>query len=139
MIPFIFPEKTVFVKQRTTHDCVPACMAMLTGLPIDAVIERLGDCFNPEKGTRNDHLSLNRMGFCDDEFIHIYKDWRLSVQLFKRFAWRRRALLTVPSLNHEGGWHMVYVDGENLYDPSTQKTYENYSQLEPHYMTLFRE
>ena len=53
--------------------------------------------------------------------------------------WGRRALVTVPSLNIPKGWHMVYFDGLNVFDPSLAKTYEHVTQLEPNELVLFRE
>src|SRR5262249_28678854 len=58
---------------------------------------------------------------------------------FLKFTWGRRALVTVPSLNNEGGHHMVLWSGREVFDPSTRKRYERWQDLRPSEIVLFRE
>ncbi len=138
---------THLVKQRTPHDCAVACMAMLTGRTYDSVMAAIGDAFDPEKGMAREETALKRLGFDNSyasgepagNFVCLRRDWCISTKFFRRLAWARRALMSVPSLNFEGGWHMVYFDGREVYDPSNMKTYSRFEQLEPDEMVLFSE
>lgn len=122
---------------------------MHTGKTYEHVIEVIGDTFNPappDAGVQNEALALRRLGYEDKnengeavgDFVCLYRQNAISPEYFRSMAWGRRALMSVPSLNHEGGWHMVYWDGRVLFDPSSQKTYERWAQLRPDYLTLFQ-
>lgn len=130
---------TKIVKQETDYDCAVCCFMMLTGKSREEVISAIGDAYDPEEGLNKTHMALCRLGFNSGEYMVMHRDWCLSYQMFARLAWRRRTLLTVPSLNLAGGWHMVYHDGEQLLDPSTKKQYINLDQLEPEEIVLFSE
>lgn len=133
------------IKQRTTSDCAICCLAMLTGLCYEAVIEAVGDSFDPEKGMRRDYVALNRLGFQmsnkmdgTGDFIRLHHSI-LTPSYFRIFAFGRRALLSVPSLNIEDGLHMVYWDGYEVFDPANGKTYSRFEDLLPEEMILFQE
>lgn len=112
---------------------------MLTGRPLDDVIKTIGDAFDSENGLRYDHRALSRLGFADGSFIDLNRPFCITPQYFRRYAWRRKALLTVPSLNIPNGWHMVYTDGSDIFDPSSLKTYTAWNQLMPDEIILFDE
>jgi hypothetical protein len=50
----------------------------------------------------------------DYKEIHVYYEQRYVGSLL----WKRRALLSVDSLNIDGGSHMVYWDGTRIWDPN---------------------
>lgn len=129
---------TTLIRQRVADDCGPCCLAMATGRPYEEVIEKIGYAYTPGKGLTSEYLALIRLGYHDKDFICLHNDWAHTAQFFKRFAWRRRALFSVPSLNIPKGFHMIYVDGENIYDPCALKVYESYSQLQPVELVIFR-
>lgn len=130
---------TELVKQRCKSDCAPACFAMLTGCSIDDVIAAIGDYYDPAKGQRNDHGCMIRLGFHEHEFMALHKDWCIEPKFFKRFSWGRRAILCVPSLNIKDGFHAVYFDGRTLFDPSLEKTYSSWDDLQPVSMIILNE
>jgi len=135
---------TIYVPQRLTSDCSICCMAMLTGRPYEEVLEAAGDDFVPagdRSGMWSVHGALKKLGFGEDDFIELRKGYEISPEYFLGIAWGRRALLSVPSLNKENGWHHVYCDGtsETIFDPSTRKQYTHWDQLKPQTIVIFRE
>lgn len=138
---------TKLIQQRTAHDCAICCMAMLTGRTYEDVIGAVGDAFDPDRGMRREQEALKRLGFAytfengepTGDIVCKHRGWVLDPKFFRDFAWGRRALLSVPSLNYPDGWHMIYWDGVTVFDPSTLKTYERWDQLRPEEMVLFRE
>jgi hypothetical protein len=140
----------MLVKQRTSHDCALACMAMLTGkswAETNAIIGHLVVYDGNRPGMRDDQQALKLLGF-DYSFENgasvgdiscTHRGFYISPEFYRSMAWGRRALLTVPSLNIPGGWHMVYYDGHNLFDPSLGKTYGDFNKLLPEEIIVFRE
>lgn len=63
----------------------------------------------------------------------------LSTGFFRHLTWGRRAILAVPSLNNEGGFHSVYWNGSQVFDPSRYRTYASWEQLMPDEIILFAE
>ena len=106
---------------------------------MDDVLAVIGDAFDPVKGMRREQTALKRLGFDEGSFIHLHRDWCITPEAFRRLSWKRRALITVPSLNIPEGWHMVYSDGRQLYDPSVGITYEAWDRLLPDEIILFDE
>jgi hypothetical protein len=138
---------TMLVQQRTPHDCAICCMAMLTGRAYEDVLATVGDAFDPEKGMGHEGQALERLGFDHTfangvpvgDFTCCHRGYAVSPEFFRDFAWGRRALMNVPSLNRPGGWHMIYWDGAKVWDPSILKTYDQWAQLRPEEMVIFRE
>lgn len=138
---------TTLVKQRTDVDCGVACLAMATGRDYDDVVAAVGDAFDPNLGLEQEQKALTRLGFTFaydkgepvGDVVCLRRDWCISPAFFRRLLWGRRALVTVPSLNNVGGWHMVFFDGVWVHDPSLKKTYSEPSQLEPNELVLFNE
>jgi hypothetical protein len=138
---------TKLVQQRNLTDCVICSLAMATDLSYETVLEKVGDLYDIKEGLRYESKALNRLGFSNEyengqsigDFTTYYRGFYISPEFFLSTAWGRRALLSVPSLNFAGKWHMLYVDGRKVYDPSTLDRYERYDQLKPEYITVFRE
>lgn len=137
---------TELVVQRTAYDCGICSIAMALGRSYEEVVAAAGDDFS-EKGLRSEvqalkGLGLNynwRNGEPDGDFVSLHRGWAISPEFFRSLAWGRRALMSVPSLNKEGSWHMIYWTGDHVLDPSPNKTYAEWGQLLPNEMTLFRE
>lgn len=141
---------TDLIQQRTPHDCALACMAMLTGKTweeTNAIIGHLVEYEGERRGMKDKQEALELLGFSNDyengENVGTYSAMRrpycISPEFFRSITWGRRALLSVPSLNNPGGWHMIYWDGAKLFDPSTKKTYAEWSDLKPNEIVIFRE
>lgn len=121
---------TKHITQRNYNDCMLACIAMAAGKDYD-------ELWSPElvqeivesRGVSNDRANklLEHAGF------HPYVNgdegkivWRHNLSagvplcdgLLRNMLQGRRAILSVPSLNHLGGWHAVYWDGGELFDPN---------------------
>ena len=137
---------TALVKQRTRMNCAICCMAMLTGRDYDDVMAAVGDAYNPVKGMRYDQKALKRLGFT---FSHekgqpmggavVFMRGILAPDFFLHMAWGRRALISVPSLNYSDSTHMVFCDGERVFDPSPRLIYVQFYQLKPDEVVLFQE
>lgn len=118
---------TTLIQQKTLNDCALASIAMAAGK------EKWEDLWNEAdleavKGKGVGHgEDLNaymlRAGFVRDKHFkaaYIHGD---SHDYIAKLLWGRRALLSVHSLNRDGDGHMVYWDGEKLWDPSYERTY----------------
>lgn len=145
---------TLHVYQKNNNDCMLACVAMAAGRPYDElwtaadiedVIER--------QGADNKFTSdlLERAGF------HPYVNgdrgkivWKVNVgdhqsrgHFLTGLLRGRRAILSVPSLNHFAGWHAVYWDGHELFDPNNpangKQIYRWIEQLAPREVWVFDE
>jgi hypothetical protein len=135
------------VMQRTQSDCGVCCLAMVTGRPYEDVLAAIGDAYDLEKGLGNEQEALRRLGYAGayrhgqpmGDFVCLHRGYAISPDFFRDMAWGRRALLSVPSLNKPGGWHMVYYDGVRVLDPSQRRTYEQFTDLKPDELVLFRE
>ena len=129
---------TTLVRQRMPTDCGVCCLAMLTGRSYEHVLAAIADAFEFESGLRRSQVALERLGFAADDFVCRHRII-LAPEFFREFAWGRRALLTVPSRNRPGQWHMVYCEGATIFDPSPHLTYERWSDLRQEEIVLFRE
>ena len=123
----------VLVQQRSTYDCVLACLCMATG----QLYEKLWDeafckAVEDAKGTGAGNLheqAFAKAGLLRDvDFTTIYCE-SIPPPTVRKLLWGRRALLQVPSLNFDGSMHYVYWDGEQLYDPSRARTYRFFNTL----------
>lgn len=133
------------VRQREKSDCVIACLAMLTSRDYDDVKSAVGDLYTPDVGVRPEYEALKRLGFVEEmdlpkiegDFKCYHCPYPISAIFFRQLLWGRKCLLSVPSLNIEGQWHMVYYDGRTVFDPSPKKTYEKFEELKPRMATIF--
>lgn len=130
------------IKQITGSDCFLACVAMAKGVghimdlwtfdDIKAVVATRGvgdetpwmEKAALAKGVDYKRISVN--GLSD-----------YNMDMLKALLCKRRAILSVKSLNIDGGSHAVYWDGEQLHDPSTQRTYQWLSSLTISQVLLF--
>ncbi len=142
---------TELIIQREKMDCGICVFAMATGRAYEDVKSALGDAWSPEGGLRRLHDCLERLALgqwratagrgrvFDSPDIQVrYRAFEVAPKFFRDFAWGRRAIMCVPSLNLPGGLHMVWVDNEQVFDPSQGKTYD-WDALCPEEIILFRE
>ena len=112
------------IKQPTYNSCTSACLAMLTGLPLDQVMDEFH-----EKWVNGDDVPTCQFNpytyLCSKGFMPQLNCNPYGATLLGNAA----SLLTVPSLNLEAiNHHLIYdcTDMENpqVLDPSTKKTYD---------------
>lgn len=116
---------TIRIVQKSGNDCVLAALAMAAGkksweeawteVDLQEVIKT--------KGVGDIDPWMHRLGYehrKDYITVYVHGD---SMEMVQKFLWKRRALLSVHSLNIKGGNHMVYWDGDIIHDPSPERTY----------------
>src|SRR4029077_15672150 len=113
------------IPQRTAYDCGICTIAMATGRSYEEVMAAaLAAKAFDEIGLRSEQWVLERLGldysFENGEpvgdFVCRHRGV-LAPEFFRSFAGRRRAIMAVPSLNIEKGFHSVFWDGRRLFDP----------------------
>jgi hypothetical protein len=148
----------VLVRQRHVGDCVVAALAMFVDRDYDYVLPFALPYFKDR--ARRDGIArtseiLRDMGFRQDNLIGEQRgtgrefrslflpEYHLSPNLLRDHLWGRPALMSVPSLNREGGKHMVYCDGTRVWDPQEgrrgKKYYADYGELMPTEAHIWRE
>lgn len=145
---------TRHVTQVGDADCALACLAMLTGRPLRAIISAFRHRRHVwrdarEHGDRTGGLgdgirALEHLGFrYDRDFIKVSLT---SGEAFSReeleiMTYGRRALLTVQARTREQGRHMCYWDGHRAFDPSPFHLRHKVPVLERpcYHVYLFRE
>lgn len=109
-------DKIVFQQQPTGTSCVHTCLSMLTGIPVEKIIEEMG----PEGQTF----------IAETNFLlrHGYFPVRLMNDPIIGWGFPRTGLylLTVASLNTVGAQHRILVEVDNnyneiVYDPNEGK------------------
>lgn len=126
------------MQQRNDFDCAICCFAMLTARPYEDVLATVDDLYDPSRGVRREQEALKRLGYKDGDFRSLWHG-PLAPEYFRNFAWGRRALMTVASLNFPDADHMIYFDGAAVHDPSRRERYTTFDTLKPTEITIFRE
>lgn len=116
---------TTLIKQRTNSDCVLAAIAMAAGKDYDE-LWTTDDVTKVVKdgGVSDEEPYMERAGFKKGVTYKRVSPWDINQAHLKNFLWGRRALLSIHSLNIPDGHHMVYWDGEEVFDPSPKDTYK---------------
>lgn len=122
-------------------DCAICTIAMALGKSYEDVLVAAlqARAFKPEEGTRSEYSIIEQFGLEQMKDFRVLHRGPLAPEYFLHFAWGRRAILAVPSLNIEGGFHSVYWNGSQLFDPCTAKTYSEWKQLRPDEIILLHE
>lgn len=132
----------MIVKQRATYDCVLAVLAMASGKPYEEMFDP-AFCQIVEQATKcsGDNLdeAYKRAGFINGENMWIVYFGNNEPRLARQMLMGRRAMIQVPSLNHEGAEHMIYWDGRQILDPSNKQVYKYLQHVFPTYVTIFNE
>jgi hypothetical protein len=110
---------TTLIQQRTSSDCVLACIAMAAGAEswdqvwtqadADKVVESKG--VSPF-----DYSDWGARAGLKFDYCSIYDT--MSQKIVKYLLKGQRAILSVESLNIDGGSHAVFWDGNRLWDPN---------------------
>lgn len=116
---------TVLIQQKTLNDCALAAIAMAAGkeawedLWTEADLEAVKG-----KGVADIEPYMLRAGMLRKvHYRTAYIHANLNPETLEVLLWGRRALLSVHSLNSAHNNHMIYWDGERLWDPSYERTY----------------
>jgi hypothetical protein len=119
------------VTQKLDGDCAICCLAMLTGLPHDVVIQAsLGKTWDAD-GMGDFGAGLKRLGYGSADFRCFDVPNGVSEFALETILWRRKAILAAKSLNSKGGYHAIYWDGKKLLDPSNLKRFTELSEIAP--------
>lgn len=109
------------LKQRNNYDCGICCLAMAFGVSYEQMRDRAGVVDSRGLSDETEERIIRSFGY---GFRSFYKWWyEKNGGNFWRELKNKRALISLPSLNLEGEYHLVYWDGKNLLDPSNLKTY----------------
>lgn len=109
---------TTLIQQKSASDCVLAAIAMAAGcaswneLWTEADLKSVVD----SKGIADESPWLERAGLLRNEHYRTVRIWG-DCEVVQKLLWKRKALIACNSLNNLGGQHMVYWDGERVWDP----------------------
>lgn len=104
------------VKQKTDNDCVLAAVAMAAGMAYNLLwTPEDTDKTVKDRGVGGEELKalMARAGL---EYRTVYVFGNDTGKVAE-LLWRRRALISMRSMNNRHGNHMVYWDGDLLHDP----------------------
>jgi len=127
------------VKQKGESDCVLASLAMATGRPYSSMFKpAFRKKIELAKGCYDSTLkeALKMAGFIEGQNALSIWTQNLDKKYVQALIWKRKALIQVVSLNYGGGEHMIYWDGEELFDPSNKQVYKFVENLRPTYVWL---
>ena len=119
------------IKQQHEHDCFMCCAAMAANLSYEEALEKWGNHLSNRiahsgvKSSSDTIQILEGIGLVQDESCTLFnaKKGDELQPLALVLPPNQRAILQVPSLNHNGRYHMVFWDGDTLHDPSLGNTY----------------
>ena len=131
-------------KQRSTYDCMLASIATVLHRDYDELwtpefrqeIEDAKGCYG--KGIERAFAAAGLVQGSDYWTVYIPEEWAVR-PMFKHLLRGRRALLQVPSLNHQGAQHIVCWLGDALHDPSNKQIYQWLEQCAPAFVWIFNE
>lgn len=129
---------------------------MFTGLSYDEVrpVAIASDGFRPNRGTKCVGSILRELGYCWDNLVTTdtkpdtrpfrtlsFPEYYVSPEFSRDLLWGRPCMMSVPSLNTPGGWHLLYYDGERVYDPQNgrrnKRYYNDFKALLPRSATVW--
>lgn len=107
------------VRQPTGDTCTSACLAMITGIGVEDVINEFHQKWKDQESNPSEFLKVH--GF----------EHEIHTDPFNNCVdWGYVYLVTVPSLNIEGGLHHIILDtsgdSEMVYDPNNGKKDKRY-------------
>lgn len=104
--------------QPTANTCVSTCLGMISGLPVEIIIEEFHEAFH--------NFEIDEKSYMEKKGVILERtDNRTHLEFGKVY------LLVVPSLNSVGQFHMVVCDTRNreqgmeIFDPA-RKTSQRY-------------
>lgn len=121
---------TTLIKQKGLYDCVLASIAMAKGCETWEELWGEADLAEVDgKGVSDERPWMEKAGFKDNQWKRIYVYEGSGQAIIKKLLWKRRAMIAANSLNTAEHGHMMYWDGEKIFDPSTQRTFEFINSL----------
>jgi hypothetical protein len=146
------------VEQTTRYNCGAAALAMILGLSSPEQVERdyLGrdtSISHADRGIASGQIGvfmdevqrvLFEVGIPTVPYVNrlrrqangawVCRIWdRICVADYSFLQYHRAnggvAMLTVPSLNRSRGEHWIVLAGEKIFDPSTSRKYQSYSEI----------
>lgn len=129
----------VLIQQRSASDCAICTLAMALSRSYDEVMAAAvkAEAYDPARGCRAEYAIVEQFGLQQMRDFRVLHRGVLAPEFFLHFSWRRPAVLAVPSLNIDAGFHSVYWDGRRLFDPHPLKTYAAWDDLRPDEIILF--
>lgn len=112
-------SSTIHIQQRSDNDCALASIAMAIGK------ERWTDLWTHEdlevvkasKGVSDLEPWLNRAGLVRNVSYRTVYVHGSDSEKVASLLWGRRALVSIASINSELGNHLIYWDGNQVWDP----------------------
>ncbi len=143
---------TTLIHQHFPTDCMIASIAMALDLPWQEVYEAAIECgvykADHSTGIRDEDTLLEHLGLVREasykgvvgDFTQWHCEWNITPKFYISKLWGRPAILSVPSLNNPGGWHAVYYDGYELFDPNppSRNRYDTVTDLQVKDVVVFR-
>ena len=118
------------ITQRNGNDCMLACIAMALHTTYDAVwSEERARKVVADGGVSDYDEWLQAAGLRTGRDYHWLYTAGERQQVIKAMLWGRRAILSVDSLNNKDGYHAVYWDGAQLWDPSPKSVFSYLSTV----------
>jgi len=127
------------VKQKGESDCVLASLAMVTGRPYSSMFKPAFRAkIEAERGCCNDLFkqAMKLAGLVEGENVKCVYTQNLDKSFIQALVWKRKAMIQVTSLNIAKGEHMIYWDGQELFDPSNKQVYKFIENIRPTYVWL---
>jgi len=131
-------------KQRSTYDCMLACIAMAVQKPYEELWpeefkKKIEDAHGTHGAVCREALEIAGLIIDKDYWIvRLPMEWAAHGSL-RQLLNGRRALLQVPSLNNFGEQHIVFWSGETLHDPSNKQIYKWIEQCSIQNVWIFKE
>ncbi|MGD8777702.1 MAG: hypothetical protein PVH88_01940 [Ignavibacteria bacterium] len=116
-INIVVPKRIpTLIKQRYKGDCAVASLAMFLGISYDEIIKHYSEELEVmfENGVW-DHKTFEVAEKYGVELTCVYKDFDFS----------KPSMLIIPSFNLKDKNHMVFWDGEKVFDPSPAIVYKS--------------
>ena len=103
-------HRIIETQQPTDHSCVHACISMVTGVPVEDIID--------EYSLEDEGMALDQEHVVVDTLGYFHITYHAPVVLQGRVF-----LVTVPSMNIVGNFHRIVIDARvpdnpHVYDPN---------------------
>lgn len=99
---------TKLINQRHDWDCYIACMAMFLDSPYSNILKAYNQLI--------DNKYYN--GITDNQASKLLKIAGINPITKRKVIKGVKGIVTVPSLNDDNGFHVIYFDGKRFYDPN---------------------
>lgn len=105
------------IKQRHSQDCGVACLAMFLDVDYDSISFLCKKFFNE---------SFSKVGMNIEQIAIIMKyGFNIEPYVIRTLVPTVPSITCVPSLGQKKHFHYIYIDEEQIYDPSNHETYKD--------------